>query len=270
MRYLKVASKYQPPVKADMSEDNDPRNTLEPFREIIDQHMGSNEQCHKISKLGKLPLLLYNLPHEFERWRKHYGKHGKNIKGRDKDALKKPAQRLFWAVKENYSEPEDTNEDDPDDSSYEMEPETPDTPDDINDAEIVTSNVFITKDGKYVERDVPCDNTKNGLELGECVEGLFMTTDSPGIFEPVVPFDVELKLHHTILNAARYRPRKESESFKNHRSWDPVFLVDGMMNGSFDFTVADFYTGEEEEEQEDILSESTESEGGNDNDILSC
>ena len=78
LRYLKTLCAHPPPLQIEHKNEEIQKmqNNWFGFQELADKYLGTMPQTND---LGMLPVILYNLPREFERWHDHYGQEGKNI-----------------------------------------------------------------------------------------------------------------------------------------------------------------------------------------------
>ena len=77
-------------------------------------------------------------------------------------------------------------------------------------------------------------------------------------YEKFNPFNVALPLHHKIICACANNNEDVNykvEDIENHTSWDPVYLVQGMVTRAFDFQIADFYYIEEKKVKKKVNSQ---------------
>jgi hypothetical protein len=88
-----------------------------------------------------------------------------------------------------------------------------------------------------VDKEVMCENAEEMDPTWYTIP----ENPPPGC-QKFVPFDVSLNLHPTIMAAATHEQSSQMDTFCNWPSWDPVYLIQGMMNGVFDFGVESFYS----------------------------
>ena len=116
------------------------------------------------------------------------------------------------------------------------------------------------EDSTYVnEQDI--EETKeiytwfDGAE--ECENAGYETDDLDDIpeappvgFTELVPFDVSLPMHPTIIERTTDEYwRGDNPGIEMWKQWDPEFIVAGMMNGIFDFDLNDFYQENQKEKR---------------------
>ena len=93
-RYLEALINNPPPpkIESDNGETTTPeieriQNSWYQFEHIRKNYLGTIEE---VKNLGIAPVVLYNMPREFERWRDFYEQHDKNIAHISEDLDKPP------------------------------------------------------------------------------------------------------------------------------------------------------------------------------------
>ena len=115
----------------------------------------------------------------------------------------------------------------------------------------------------HVEIELECWNNGNDEEIDGSVD------PGPGPeYSKFQPFDVSKDVHRSIRSLAAgnwtYKDRNDPsgqtellifDQVYNHKEWDPLFICQGMMNGVFDFTVADFHRPQQESKSNKVKHE---------------
>ena len=78
MQYLKALKKYQPAESIENREtkQKDEQKILPGLEYYVSNYLN---QSARFGKLGLLPIILFNMPREFQRWKDYYGQEDKNI-----------------------------------------------------------------------------------------------------------------------------------------------------------------------------------------------
>ena len=97
---------------------------------------------------------------------------------------------------------------------------------------------------KWFEGSEECENA--GYETDEIEE---ITEVLPEVYEELIPFDVSIGMHPSIIEATADEYWSKQPGIEIWKQWNPEFIVAGMMNGIFDFDLNDFYQGEQKEKR---------------------
>jgi hypothetical protein len=277
-RYLKALYDNPPPIHIDATDKNtgvddtvlEIQNKWYQFDNITASYLSDIKE---FKGLGMAPIVLYNIPREYERWRDNYGVLNANITRMNlpDDSLWKPARKYYLPyvptvdeMKELKDNSDSENEDDPDyDTSHEEEDEEDEEETIITRTEHVSIGfkddqrvqeeiwsidklvIDCTNEGEQ-EEDEPdqiqqnTDNQQNTTDENQTNDALIIP---PGYTREYTPFDVSLHMHPSILLAARYSVYSNThcKSIRNHESWDPLLITNAIVGGCCDFSIADFY-----------------------------
>ena len=257
MRYLETLIYFQPSWDGMKSQDtavgrehNDSFYDREAsLKSNIQDYLGTTKLAEQIAQTGFAPMVLYNLPKEFKRWRDHYMQKGCNITTTTEPRLRKPPRkywlwndevrrRHFYASGMLY-DVENVRNGDPE-VEYDVENKSD------SENEWFPDEVYTEEDDSFL--DITPTNRVSVYEVFECSNDLkdpppVEEIEVPGI-SYFVPFDVSLPLHPSIVAAAQHHYDPAWKTIENHTSWDPFYLTQGMVNGVFDFGIRDFYQGD--------------------------
>jgi hypothetical protein len=146
VRYLTVLQHCQVPEHLPDVNDEEIGKYWESYLAMVADNLGVSTEAQRIGLYGLAPMILVNLPREFERWRDFYGQEGKGIQRNAPPGSKlfrpegKYLARYFHAGPEEYIEPlidgwrvfkfgglipeDDVVDDDDEDSTYHLPNET--------------------------------------------------------------------------------------------------------------------------------------------------
>ena len=220
------------------------------FEEMVRKELSPKPSTPEIIRyhlnLGKLPLILCNLPKEYERWSDKYGQNAGGISPLNPSSKMYKRPLKYWLAQafdipdpESDEEKDDSVDEDgdDDDSTYIPEPDEPDDPFSLNPLKI----------------SLCTNDDDDDAHLPEGHDG-----EKPTGFWEFIPFDCSKPLHRSITKVAT--GEEMNGKFRNHPDWDPFYIAQAMMNGVYEHGLDKFYTGNGKKKERKRKSKATDTD----------